>query len=285
MIISTPRSSRRASPGMATSLSTTATAGTAPRTAGYTAPTSVRSTAISPNGGPQARRRRGPCLMSNRAWALRGIMCGEHARQGGDQRHGMRDLRVLPGMPRGRRQGACCRAQGGDCDGCCRNISRARGCFAGCPVVTVAVAGEVDPAHPPLRRAGVLVGLVRPAQRGRLRRDPDHRRLPAADLRVQRRRAALDLAGAVLLDRRVRHRPLSPRLRSPKTRRIQRTWRSPTLAACRVAWRWSSGGYWPSRNTWSSACSPAAGSGWPRARATPATSTRPAAGGSSVSWR
>ena len=76
-----------------------------------------------------------------------------------------------------------------------------------------------------------------------------------------------------------------PRSHSPKTRRIRRTWRSPTLAACRVVWRWSSGGYWPSRNTWSSACSPAAGSGWPHGRATPGTSTRPAAGGSSVSWR
>src|SRR5262250_1936011 len=57
MIISTPRSSRHASPGMTTSLSTTATAGTATRTAGCTTPTSMRSTVIWRTRDPQPGRR------------------------------------------------------------------------------------------------------------------------------------------------------------------------------------------------------------------------------------
>ena len=45
-------------------------------------------------------------------------------------------------------------------------------------------------------------------ERGRVLRDPVHRPLPARDLRLQRRCAALDLARRLLLLQRARHRPL-----------------------------------------------------------------------------
>src|SRR5579863_2804426 len=64
--------------------------------------------------------------------------------------------------------------------------------------VPVAVAGEMVPGYPPLRRPGLLVARLRRAERGRVLRDRVHRPVPAGDLRLQRRRAPLDLAGAVL---------------------------------------------------------------------------------------
>src|SRR4051794_10697851 len=61
-----------------------------------------------------------------------------------------------------------------------------------------AVADQVAAAHPPPGRADLpLAGLLR-GHRDRLLRDPVHRPLPPAPVRLQRRRAALDLAGALL---------------------------------------------------------------------------------------
>ena len=73
------------------------------------------------------------------------------------------------------------------------------------------------------------VGGVRRAQRRGVRRHPDHRPLPAADLRLQRRRAALDLAGRATTPT-ARSAPTATR-RSPWTRRPDypaRAARSPT---------------------------------------------------------
>ena len=56
--------------------------------------------------------------------------------------------------------------------------------------------------------AFLWIGVLR-AERRRVLRDPVHRPLPARPLRLQRRRAALDVARGVLRVRRPRHRPLS----------------------------------------------------------------------------
>src|ERR1022692_2422608 len=57
---------------------------------------------------------------------------------------------------------------------------------------------KVAAADPALRGAGVAVGGFPGGQRGRVLRDSGDRPLSPAAVRVQRRRAALDLAGALL---------------------------------------------------------------------------------------
>src|SRR5919106_914530 len=69
---------------------------------------------------------------------------------------------------------------------------------AGRVALALALAREVAPRDPALRRAGVPLGRVPRPDGGRLLRDPRHRPLPTAALRVQRRRAALDVAGRLL---------------------------------------------------------------------------------------
>ena len=93
-------------------------------------------------------------------------------------------------------------------DGCRAGVSGAGGRVAGRAVVSLAVAGQMGAGDSALHRAGVLVGRVRRAERGGDGGDRGHRPLPAGHLRVQRGGAAVDLAGAVLRDRRVRHRPV-----------------------------------------------------------------------------
>ena len=72
----------------------------------------------------------------------------------------------------------------------------------------LAVAGQVAPRHPALHRAVLPVDRLRRRHRHRLLRDPLHRPLPARDVRLQRRRPALELAGGLLRHERARHRPL-----------------------------------------------------------------------------
>ena len=72
----------------------------------------------------------------------------------------------------------------------------------------LALAREVAAGDPALHRArDPLVRVLRP-HGDRVLRDPLHRPLPARDLRVQRRRPALDVARGLLLLQRARHRPL-----------------------------------------------------------------------------
>src|SRR5271165_7416735 len=97
---------------------------------------------------------------------------------------------------------------GGDLHGCYAGVPGPGGRVAGRAAVTLAVAVQMDPGDPALHRAGLLLAGLRRAQRGGDGGDRGHRPLPAGDLRVQRGRAAVDLAGAVLRDRRVRHRPV-----------------------------------------------------------------------------
>ena len=88
-------------------------------------------------------------------------------------------------------------AAGGDLDGCCAGVSGAGRRVAGRAAVTRAVAGRMDPRDPALRRAGRPVAGLGRAQRGGDDGDRGHRPLPRR-LRVRRRRAAVDLADAVL---------------------------------------------------------------------------------------
>ncbi len=113
----------------------------------------------------------------------------------------------------------------------------------------LAVARQVAARDPALHRARVPLARVRRAERDRVLRDPVHRPVPALDLRLQRRRAALDVAGRVLLLRRARHRPLSAvharrASRLPGDARGRRT-----PSGCRAGWCWSSGGCSRSRST------------------------------------
>src|SRR3954471_4544279 len=71
------------------------------------------------------------------------------------------------------------------------------------------VAGEVVAAHPALRGAVLPVGGLRRGRRDRVLRDPVHRALSEVTVRLQRRRAALELAGALLRLLGAGHRPLS----------------------------------------------------------------------------
>ena len=87
-------------------------------------------------------------------------------------------------------------------------VPRPRRRVAGPVGLPLAVAGQVAAADPALRRAGLPVAGLRRRHRRRVLRDPGHRPLPAGAVRLQRRRAALDLAGALLRLRRPRHRPL-----------------------------------------------------------------------------
>ena len=73
----------------------------------------------------------------------------------------------------------------------------------------LAVARQVAARDPALRCSLLPLGGVRRDDRRRVLRDPLHGSLSARDLRLQRRRAALDVAGGLLLLRRARHRPLS----------------------------------------------------------------------------
>ena len=72
----------------------------------------------------------------------------------------------------------------------------------------LAVAVQVAAGHPALHRAGLPVAGLRGAERGGLLRHPVHRPLPPQHLRVQRRRAALELAGGLLRLRCAGHRPV-----------------------------------------------------------------------------
>ena len=77
------------------------------------------------------------------------------------------------------------------------------------PALPLALALQVAARPPPLRDPGLpLAGLLRSLRR-RLRQGAVHRALPARDLRLQRRRPAVDVARLLLLLRRERHRPLS----------------------------------------------------------------------------
>ena len=73
----------------------------------------------------------------------------------------------------------------------------------------LALAREVDPRDPALHPARAPLADAARADDRRVLRDPLHRPLPARDLRLQRRRSSLDVAGGVLLLRRARHRSLS----------------------------------------------------------------------------
>ncbi len=79
---------------------------------------------------------------------------------------------------------------------------------AGPAAEPLALAGQVVPGDPALRRARGAVAGLRGAHRGGVLRDPGHRPLPARPVRPQRRHPAVELAGAVLRDGRPRHRPL-----------------------------------------------------------------------------
>src|SRR4051794_19734302 len=74
--------------------------------------------------------------------------------------------------------------------------------------VPLAVAGQVAAVDPALHRALLPVGGLLRGRCDRVLRDPVHRSLSAELIRLQRRRAALELAGALLQLRRQRHRPL-----------------------------------------------------------------------------
>src|ERR1035441_10048880 len=143
---------------------------------------------------------------------------------------------------------------GGGRDVCCC-VSGPRRRHAGPAAFPVAVAGEVGPGHSALRGPGLLVAGVRRAERGRARRHLVYPPVPASVLRLERRGAPLDLAGAVLRLRGAGHRPLPavqparrPHLSGPPAGRVP-------ASGYPAAWSWSSGGCWPSRTTWSSACS------------------------------
>ena len=105
---------------------------------------------------------------------------------------------------------------------------------AGRAAQPLALAGQVAARDPALHRARFLwIAFCRPDGR-RVLRDPLHRALPARDLRLQRRRPALDLAG----------RASTPTARSAPTgtRRSRSTrcpttpprWRSRTRSGCRA---------------------------------------------------
>jgi len=153
-----------------------------------------------------------------------------------------------------------------------------RACPAGCGC-------EVGSRHPALHRSVLPLGGVRGADRGRVPRHPVHRSLPARHLRVQRRGAALDLAGRLLRVRGARHRPVPavhprrhPGLPGSPGHRVPPNG-SP------VVWCWSSG-CWRSRTTSSPGSSWAAA---PGSRGDPTTgSGAGAVAASSVSsswWR
>ena len=87
------------------------------------------------------------------------------------------------------------------------------------PAQPLAVARQMAAGDPARHRARVPVDRLPRAVAGRVRRDPVHRPLPARDLRLQRRRAALDLARGLLLLQRARHRPL-PAVHARRRRRL-----------------------------------------------------------------
>ena len=159
--------------------------------------------------------------------------CRRRARAGGA---GARRGRALPG--RGARRPRCGREQ-------------------------VALGRQVAPRHPARAGADLPLDRVLGALARRLLRDPVHGPLPTRDLRLQRRRAPLDVARALLLVQGARHRSLPAlhaRSRIPATRP---TSRSPTRSACPEASSSSSGGSSRSRSTRSSRSSSAGGAaGW-----------------------
>ena len=63
----------------------------------------------------------------------------------------------------------------------------------------LALGGQVDPRHPALHRARVPLARIPRALGRRVLRHPLHRPLPPGDLRLQPRRAPLDVAGRLLL--------------------------------------------------------------------------------------
>ena len=93
---------------------------------------------------------------------------------------------------------------------------------------SLAVAGEVAAGDPALHRARVPVDRVRRAVAGGARRDPLHRPLSARDLRLQPRRAALDLARRASTPTARSEPTATRRSRSPTSRTTPRGWRSST---------------------------------------------------------
>jgi hypothetical protein len=73
----------------------------------------------------------------------------------------------------------------------------------------LAVAGEVDSDYSARRRAGVPVARLPGRVRDRLLRHSLHRHVPPGDVRLQRRCAAVDLAGRLIRVRCPWHRPIS----------------------------------------------------------------------------
>ena len=72
----------------------------------------------------------------------------------------------------------------------------------------LALARQVAARDPALHRAGVPLARLRRPHVRRVLRDPLHGPVPKGHVRLQRRRAALDVAGRVLLLWRARHRPV-----------------------------------------------------------------------------
>ena len=86
----------------------------------------------------------------------------------------------------------------------------------------LAVARQVDPRHPALRRAHLPLGRVLRPDPDRVLRGAIHRALPAGDLRLQRRRAALVVARQLLHLRCPRHRRV-PAIHARGCARVPRT--------------------------------------------------------------
>ncbi len=80
---------------------------------------------------------------------------------------------------------------------------------------------EVAPGDPALHRARVPLAHAPRVDGDRLLRDPLHRALPTGHLRLQPRRAPLDLAGRLLLVRSTRHRSL-PAVHARRRARLPR---------------------------------------------------------------
>ena len=105
------------------------------------------------------------------------------------------------------------------------------------------VARQVAARHPPLHRARLPVDRLRHRDGDRLLRHRVHRPLPAGAVRLQRRRAAVELAGRLLLLQRAGHRPL-PALQSATGRLPGRALRPVSRNSSAAGWCSSSGGSW-----------------------------------------
>src|SRR3954454_935407 len=153
------------------------------------------------------RWRRTPTGTSSSAMSVERVV--GHDAQHSDLRTGPRTdrtIRSAPPRPRIRATADPLEVPRYDCND---RLSGARGCAPGSAPVALAVAGEVGPAHPARPGADSAVDRVRGAVGGRVLRDPVHRPVPAAAVRVQPRCDALDLAGQLLRLQRAGHRPVS----------------------------------------------------------------------------